>query len=215
MLLVMKAGGNGESVVRASRKGPCWDLQASMENPVVEIPSLMSGSITADIETTEALFQRKAFYLTATFAWHVLKGHIKFRPSNVVMCCSLIVFFEYCIHVCLKAEEMRTRHKSVSINSLGLLPQALDQSERNSYKWCIVQILSYEFSLEPFDLYADHTRSQDIPFDEWHLIYMFLMLSGDTERCSHYVEFFTGSVILLFFYSRVYYWCDFMVKWTL
>ncbi len=58
MLLVMKAGGNAESVVR---KGPCWDLQASMENPVVEIPSLMSGSITADIETTEALFKEKPF----------------------------------------------------------------------------------------------------------------------------------------------------------
>ncbi len=51
-----------------------------MENPVVEIPSLMSGSITADIETTEALFQRKAFYITATFAWQVLRGH---RPSNM------------------------------------------------------------------------------------------------------------------------------------
>lgn len=70
-----------------------------MENPVVEIPSLMSGSITTDIETTEALFQRKAFYLTATFAWQVLKGHFKFRPSNMVMRCSLIVCFEYCICV--------------------------------------------------------------------------------------------------------------------
>lgn len=154
----------------------------------------MLRSITAGSEITKTLFQRKNLLFNSHFclasAYRPLQIQT-FKYGDTLLFDSVFWILRMCVCAFnMKAGEMRTRDKSLSINSPGLLPQALDQSERNSYKWCIVKIISCEFSPEPFDLYTDHTHSQDVPFDEWHLIYMYeyLMLYGERERCSHFVS---------------------------